>query len=206
MFTQFVLPYGFESLEPYIDMPTMLTHYMKHHAAYTVNLNAAVEKTPQLSGKDIVTLLRNLTDITSDEVRLAVRNNGGGFYNHNLYFSTLSPSGGGSPSGALADRIIHDYGSSDALKEALSKAALAHFGSGWAWLSVDGDGKLLVGSSANQDNPLMDSPAYTPILGIDVWEHAYYLKYKNLRADYVKAFWQVVDWEAVAKLYEIARI
>jgi len=205
MFQQIELKYDFKALEPYIDELTMITHYTKHHAAYTNNLNAALEKAPALAGKSIGQILTNLGAVSDDAVRTAVRNNGGGFYNHNLYFSTMSPKGGGGPEGALLKRIEADYGSADALRDKVSAAALGRFGSGWAWLETDAAGKLYVSSTPNQDNPLTDGSGHTPILGIDVWEHAYYLKYKNLRADYVKAFWNVVDWAAVARLYEAAR-
>ena len=205
MFKQIALAYDYKALEPAIDELTMITHYTKHHAAYTNNLNAALEKLPALAGKGIEDIFKNLSSITDDAVRNAVRNNGGGFYNHNLYFSTMSPSGGGDPSGALLKAVEADFGSADALREKLAAAAIGRFGSGWAWLEADSAGKLYVSSTANQDNPLMDGKGHVPILGIDVWEHAYYLKYKNLRADYVKAFWNVADWKAVAGLYEAIR-
>lgn len=205
MLKQIELTYDFKALEPHIDELTMITHYTKHHAAYTNNLNAALEKDPALAGKSIETILSDLSSISDEGLRTAIRNNGGGFYNHNLYFGTLSPNGGGNPDGALLKQINADFGGIDALKEKATAAAIGRFGSGWAWVSTDASGKLFVCSSPNQDNPLMDDKGLTPILGIDVWEHAYYLKYKNLRADYVKAFWNVVDWVAVARLYDAAR-
>ena len=201
MFLQYSLPYDFGKLEPHIDKLTMETHYTKHHAGYTNNLNAAVEKDSSLEEKSIEHILGNLDSVSDANLRTAIRNNGGGFYNHNLYFSTISPDGAKSPTGKLDDQIKKDFGSLDSLKDAMGKAALSRFGSGWAFLSVDKDGKLTVSSYPNQDNPLMDKKGITPILGIDVWEHAYYLKYKNLRGDYIKAFWNVVDWDAVGTLF-----
>lgn len=201
MFTQIELSYEFSALEPHIDTLTMETHYSKHHAAYTKNLNAAMEKASQKDQeRDIEFLLKHL-DALPEDIRTAVRNNGGGFYNHNLYFGTMAPHGGGTPTGAFASQIARDFGSFDLFKERLSATSIGRFGSGWGWLSVGDDKKLVVSSTPNQDNPLMDGSGH-PILGIDVWEHAYYLKYKNLRPDYVKAFWNVVDWKAVASLYE----
>ncbi len=203
MFKQVELKYDFNALEPHIDELTMVTHYTKHHATYTNNLNAALEKLPELSAKSIEEIFTSLGDIADEAQRNAIKNNGGGFYNHNLYFSTLSPNGGGEPEGDLAEQIRKDFGSFDALKEKLSQAAAARFGSGWAWLSAKKDGTLQVSSSPNQDNPIMESKGeWVPILGIDVWEHAYYLKYKNLRVDYVKAFFDVVDWKEVASNYK----
>ncbi len=205
MFKQIELKYNFNALEPHIDELTMNTHYSKHHAAYTNNLNSALEKLPEFSEFPIEEIFKKLSDISDPSLKAAVTNNGGGFYNHNLYFATLSPNGGGKPGGKLAEQIDKDFGSFEALKEQLSAAAAARFGSGWAWLSADKNGNLKVTSSPNQDNPLMESKGeWTPILGIDVWEHAYYLKYKNLRADYVKAFFDVVDWKEVADNYSKA--
>ncbi|MGE0074204.1 MAG: superoxide dismutase [Sphaerochaetaceae bacterium] len=204
MFTQYSLPYGYGSLEPHIDELTMVTHYTKHHAGYTNNLNAAVEKVPELSGSSIEEILGKLDSISDPAIRTAIRNNGGGYWNHNLYFSILSPEASPKPSGALLKRIDSDFGSFDRLVEQVSALAATRFGSGWAWVSVDTKGKLTASSTPNQDNPLMDGSNLTPILGIDVWEHAYYLKYKNLRVDYIKAFWQVVDWNAVTQRYEAA--
>ena len=185
------LPYAYDALEPHIDARTMEIHHSKHHAGYTSKLNAAVEGT-ELEGKDIETLLRDHSD------NGAVRNNGGGFWNHNLFWACMSPNGGGQPSGALGKAIDRDFGSFDAFKDAFAKAAATRFGSGWAWLCVN-DGKLEVCSSANQDNPLMPGVGCGghPILGLDVWEHAYYLNYQNRRPDYINAFFEVVDWNAV---------
>ena len=185
------LPYAYDALEPHIDARTMEIHHSKHHAGYTSKLNAAVEGTV-LEGKDIETLLRDHSD------NGAVRNNGGGFWNHNLFWACMSPNGGGLPSGALGEAIDRDFGTFDAFKDAFAKAATTRFGSGWAWLCVV-DGKLEVCSSANQDNPLMPGVGCGghPILGLDVWEHAYYLNYQNRRPDYINAFFEVVDWNAV---------
>ena len=185
------LPYAYDALEPHIDARTMEIHHSKHHAGYTSKLNTAVEGT-ELAGKDIETLLRDHSE------NGAVRNNGGGFWNHNLFWACMSPNGGGQPSGALGEAIDRDFGSFDAFKDAFAKAAATRFGSGWAWLCVN-DGKLEVCSSANQDNPLMPGVGCGghPILGLDVWEHAYYLNYQNRRPDYINAFFEVVDWNAV---------
>ncbi|MGN6710750.1 superoxide dismutase [Anaerocolumna jejuensis] len=205
MFKQVDLKYDFNALEPHIDELTMVTHYTKHHATYTNNLNAALEKSPELAGKSIEEIFLSLSDIADEAQRNALRNNGGGFYNHNLYFSSLSPKGGGEPDGELAEQIRKDFGSFDALKEKLSQAAAARFGSGWAWLSADKNGALQVSSSPNQDNPVMETKGeWIPILGIDVWEHAYYLKYKNLRVDYIKSFFEIIDWKEVASNYKKA--
>jgi len=202
MFKQIDLSYGYADLEPHIDELTMVTHYTKHHAGYTNNLNAAIEKDASLSGKSIEDILLNLDAIGDSAIRTAVRNNGGGFANHNLYFDTLSPKAKHAPQGKLADRITSDFGSLDALKDEISKQAAGRFGSGWAFLVAHKDGSLAVVNTPNQDTPLMEKDGGVPILGIDVWEHAYYLKYKNLRADYIKAFWSVLDWSAVEKRYE----
>lgn len=200
MYVQYQLPYSFDALEPHIDALTMETHYAKHHAAYTKNLNDAVEKAGV--HKDIRDLLSSLEDIKDSSLRSAIQNNGGGFYNHNLYFSTIGPNGTGEPTGAFAKLLEKEFGSFSAFQDKLSALAVGRFGSGWAWLSADGSGTLHLSSSPNQDNPLMEKGGHVPILGIDVWEHAYYLKYRNLRADYVKAFFQVVDWKAVSENYE----
>ena len=186
------LPYTHDALEPHIDAQTMEIHHGKHHAGYTSKLNAAIEGT-ELAGKDIETLLRDHSD------NGAVRNNGGGFWNHSLFWTSMSPNGGGAPTGALAEAIDRDFGSFENFKDAFSKAAATRFGSGWAWLCVK-DGKLEVCSSANQDNPLMPGVGCGghPILGLDVWEHAYYLNYQNRRPDYINAFFNVVDWSTVA--------
>ncbi|HPJ01427.1 MAG TPA: superoxide dismutase [Candidatus Limiplasma sp.] len=203
MFTQYQLPYAFNALEPHIDALTMETHYTKHHAGYTKNLNDAAEKAG-VSGKDISDLLSHLDSIEDESLRTAIRNNGGGFFNHNLYFSTLSPDGGEEPDGALAEAINKHFGDFNAFRDQLSKLAAGRFGSGWAWLSVDRDNKLVLSSSPNQDNPLMEGKGLIPIFGIDVWEHAYYLKYKNLRADYIKALFNVVSWRKVAENFDRA--
>ena len=186
------LPYAYDALEPHIDARTMEIHHGKHHAGYTGKLNAAIEGT-ELASKDIETLLKEHSD------NGAVRNNGGGFWNHSLFWNSMSPNGGGNPEGALAEAIDRDFGSFDNFKNEFSKAAATRFGSGWAWLCVNG-GKLEVCSSANQDNPLMPGVGCggRPILGLDVWEHAYYLNYQNRRPDYINAFFNVVDWNAVA--------
>jgi len=202
MFKQIELNYDFNALEPYIDELTMNTHYSKHHATYTNNLNTALDKLPELQGKSIEDILRNLADISDEGLRTAVRNNGGGYYNHNLYFAVLRPGGSKKPEGELAKQIEKDFGSFEALKEKLSSAALGRFGSGWVWLSANKNGDLQVSSSPNQDNPLMENGGvWVPILGIDVWEHAYYLKYKNLRGEYISAFFEVLNWDEVASNY-----
>ena len=190
------LPYAHDALEPHIDTRTMEIHHGKHHAGYTSKLNAAIEGT-ELAGKDIETLLRDHSD------NGAVRNNGGGFWNHSLFWTSMSPNGGGAPTGALAEAIDRDFGGFENFKDAFSKAAATRFGSGWAWLCVK-DGKLEVCSSANQDNPLMPGVGCGghPILGLDVWEHAYYLNYQNRRPDYINAFFNVVDWNAVGARFK----
>ena len=193
------LPYAYDALEPHIDARTMEIHHSKHHAGYTAKLNAAIEGT-EMEGKSIEALLADHSDNS------AVRNNGGGFYNHSLFWSIMSPNGGGNPSGDLAAAIESDLGGWDAFKQAFANAAATRFGSGWAWVCVK-DGKLEVCSSANQDNPLMPGVGCggTPIMGLDVWEHAYYLNYQNRRPDYIAAFFNVVDWDAVAQRYAAAR-
>lgn len=196
------LTYSEDALEPHIDARTMSIHHDKHHAGYTNNLNAALDGHADLAGKSIAELLGDL-DALPEGIRTAVRNNGGGYANHSLFWRTMSPNGGGEPTGALADAINTTFGSFGAFQEQFSTAAKTRFGSGWAWLYVDADGNLAVGSTPNQDTPLMDGN--TPILGLDVWEHAYYLNYQNRRPDYVAAFWNVVDWDAVAKEYEAAK-
>jgi Fe-Mn family superoxide dismutase len=193
------LPYAYDALEPHIDARTMEIHHGKHHAGYTNNLNAAVAGT-EMEGKSIGDLLANHSD------NAAVRNNGGGYYNHDLFWKVMSPNGGGAPTGDLAAAIDSDLGGFDAFKDAFSKAAATRFGSGWAWLCVK-DGKLEVCSSANQDNPLMPGVGCggTPILGLDVWEHAYYLNYQNRRPDYIGAFFNVINWEEVSARYAAAK-
>lgn len=192
------LQYAFDALEPHIDAKTMEIHHDKHHKGYTDKLNNAIEGTDQ-EGKTIENILTNL-----DLDNKAVRNNGGGFYNHKLFWEIMSPNGGGKPSGALADAINSAYGSFEDFKEKFSTAAKGQFGSGWAWLCVHEGGKVEVCSTPNQDNPLMPEVGCggTPILGLDVWEHAYYLNYQNRRPDYVNAFFNVIDWEEVSKRYE----
>ncbi|MBW2960208.1 superoxide dismutase [Mesonia aestuariivivens] len=196
-FEQPKLKYAFDALEPNIDKETMEIHYGKHHAGYTKKLNAAVEGT-DLDGKNIENILMNL-----DKSNTAVRNNGGGFFNHNLFWEVMSPNGGGKPTGELEKAIEEAYGSFDAFKEEFAKAAAGQFGSGWAWLCVHEGGKVEICSTPNQDNPLMPGIGCggTPILGLDVWEHAYYLKYQNKRPEYIDAFFNVVDWEEVASKY-----
>ena len=202
MFEQIKLPYTFNALEPHIDTLTMETHYTKHHAAYTKNLNDAADKAG-IAGKAIEDVLAHWKKSAAEDTKTVLRNNGGGFYNHNLYFGHLAPNAGGEPSGILADRINETFSSFASFKEQISKAAVGQFGSGWAWLAADQDGRLQIMASPNQDNPLLETEGvWQPILGIDVWEHAYYLKYKNLRADYVKEFFEVVDWNKVARNYE----
>ncbi len=202
MFKQIELNYNFNALEPHIDELTMVTHYSKHHAAYTTNLNAALEKAPELSSSSIEDVLQNLDRISDEALRTAIRNNGGGYYNHNLYFATLQPGGSKEPNGELAKQIAKDFGDYSSLKDKLASAGATRFGSGWAWLSANKKGELKVSSSPNQDNPLIEKQEdWVPILGIDVWEHAYYLKYKNLRADYIKAFFELVNWDVVAENY-----
>lgn len=203
MFEQYKLPYSYDALEPAIDALTMETHYSKHHATYTKNFNDFVEKAG-LAGKSAEEILANLDSISDSAVRNGLRNNGGGYYNHNLYFSVIAPSAGGVPKGKLAEKINSTFGSFDAFKEKISALAVGQFGSGWAWLSVTKDGELELSATSNQDNPISLGTGNTPIFAIDVWEHAYYLKYKNLRAAYVTAFFDVVNWEAVEKLYEKA--
>ena len=190
------LPYAYDALEPHIDARTMEIHHTKHHNAYTTNLNAAVTGT-DLEGKTIENILINL-----DLKNAAVRNNGGGFYNHNLFWRVMSPTGGGKPSGDLADAIDAAFGNFDEFKARFAKAGATQFGSGWAWLCVK-DGKLEVCGTPNQDNPLMPGVGCggTPILGMDVWEHAYYLNYQNRRPDYIEAFFNVINWTEVARLY-----
>lgn len=198
-FTLPELPYAFNALEPHIDARTMEIHHGKHHAAYTANLNKALEGTEH-ANSSIEDILANIS-----KHPMAVRNNGGGYYNHNLFWTILAPNAGGAPTGALAEAINQAFGSFDKLKEEFNSAATTRFGSGWAWLVVV-DGSLKVSSTPNQDNPLMDVADVkgTPILGLDVWEHAYYLNYQNRRPDYIGAFWNLVNWKQVAQNYEAA--
>jgi superoxide dismutase len=201
MFEQVKLDYDFNALEPYIDTLTMETHYGKHHATYTKNFNEAVDKAG-LSNKSIEEILSSLSSISDESLRNALQNNGGGYYNHNLYFSIMSPKKNTKPNLSLEEAIERDFGSLNKLIETLQNLAMGQFGSGWAFLSTDKGGKLYATKAANQNNPLMEEGKHTPILGIDVWEHAYYLKYKNLRGDYVKNFFEVLDWEKVSENYE----
>ena len=198
-FTFEPLPYAYDALEPYIDRLTVEIHYSRHHRAYYDNFIKAIQGT-EMEKMSFGEIFGNIS-----KHPVAVRNNGGGYYNHNLYFSHLSPNGAHAPSGNLEKQILKDFGSFEALKDALSKAASTRFGSGWAFLSVKKDGSLSVSSTPNQDNPLMDKNGLVPILGLDVWEHAYYLKYQNRRPDYIAAFWNVVNWGEVAKLYAAAK-
>jgi Fe-Mn family superoxide dismutase len=193
------LPYAFDALEPNIDAKTMEIHHDRHHQAYVTNLNAAIEGT-DLGSMSIDELCKNLDRVPEDK-RTAVRNNGGGHWNHSFFWKIMGPNGGGQPTGDLLKAINDSFGSVDAMKEQFNKAAAGRFGSGWAWLVVDPNGKLAITSTPNQDNPLMDGSG-TPLLGVDVWEHAYYLKYQNKRPDYVSAWWNTVDWNAVAENFK----
>ena len=189
------LPYAFDALEPHIDKQTMEIHHGKHHAAYVNNLNAALEKHPELAGKSAEDLIKDLNAVP-EAIRTAVRNNGGGHVNHTMFWQIMGPGAGGAPSGKLGDAINSAFGSFDAFKDMIQKAGATRFGSGWAWL-VEANGKLAVESTANQDNPMMEGKK--AIMGVDVWEHAYYLKYQNRRPDYLAAWWNVVNWNEVAK-------
>lgn len=191
------LPYAYDALEPYIDARTMEIHHTKHHQAYITNLNGAIEKHPELATKSLEDLLRDLNAVPED-IRTVVRNHGGGTWNHSLFWVIMSPKGGGAPSGELAKAIEAAFGSFDAFKAEFEKAANGRFGSGWAWLVLR-QGQLAVVSTANQDNPL--SEGMIPLMGIDVWEHAYYLKYQNRRAEYVSNWWNVVNWDEVARRF-----
>jgi Fe-Mn family superoxide dismutase len=201
------LPYGFDALEPHIDARTMEIHHGKHHNAYVTKLNAALEGHADLTSKSIDDLVTDV-DSLPDSIRQAVINNGGGHWNHTLFWQVMSPNGGGQPNGALADAVNSAFGGFDQFKEKFGTAAATRFGSGWAWLGVKGDGSLCVCSTPNQNNPLMahhaDCPC-RPILGLDVWEHAYYLKYQNRRPDYISAWWNVVNWDEVAARFAQAR-
>lgn len=192
------LPYAYDALEPHIDARTMEIHHTKHHNTYVTTLNGAIEKTPELAGKSLEELLSDLNEVP-ESVRTVVRNHGGGTYNHNLFWEIMGPNAGGTPSGELAKAIDSAFSSFDAFKEEFTKSATTRFGSGWAWL-VKKDSGLAVVSTPNQDSSLSDG--LTPILGIDVWEHAYYLKYQNRRPDYITAWWNVVNWDAVAEKYK----
>ena len=197
------LPYTFDALEPHIDARTMEIHHDKHHAAYVNNLNGALEGHEDLQEKSALSLIKDLNDVPED-IRGAVRNNGGGHVNHSMFWSSMSAEGGSTPDGKLGEDIDAAFGSFDTFKGEFKKAGMTRFGSGWAWLAVTGDGSLTVTSTANQDNPV--SEGLIPLLGLDVWEHAYYLKYQNLRGDYIDAFWNVVDWGHVKSAYTNVRI
>ncbi len=198
-FTLPALPYAFDALEPHIDARTMEIHHDKHHATYVTNLNKALENSPELASMSIEDLMRNM-DKVPEAARTAVRNNGGGHYNHSLFWKLMGPNGSGAPTGELAAAIDKAFGSFDAFKEKFNAAGTTRFGSGWAWLVADANGGLTVASTPNQDNPLMEG--HHPILGCDVWEHAYYLKYQNRRPDYLAAWWNTVNWDEVARRYE----
>jgi len=195
------LGFAFNALEPHIDAKTMEIHHGKHHAGYVSKLNAALESAPALADYDVDELLRNLASVP-ESIRTAVRNNGGGHSNHSLFWTLLSPQGGGDPVGKLGQAISSTFGSLDAFKKQFSEAAASRFGSGWAWLSVDRFGKLVISSTPNQDSPVIDG--LSPVLGLDVWEHAYYLTYQNRRPDYIAAFWNVVSWKQANEYYQAA--
>ncbi|MCH0434906.1 superoxide dismutase, partial [Enterococcus faecium] len=192
------LPYAYDALEPYIDEETMHLHHDKHHNTYVTNLNAAIEKYPELGEKTIEELLSDMDAIPTD-IKTAVRNNGGGHANHSFFWEIMAPNAGGEPTGEIKEAINEAFGDFSSFKEEFKKAAAGRFGSGWAWLVME-NGKLAITSTANQDSPLMEGK--TPILGLDVWEHAYYLKYKNVRPDYIAAFWNVINWDEVNKRFE----
>ncbi|SDW68868.1 superoxide dismutase [Paenibacillus sp. CF384] len=196
------LPYANNALEPHIDETTMMIHHDRHHNAYVTNLNAALESAPELASKSIEDLIADLNSVP-EAIRTAVRNNGGGHANHSLFWETIGPNAGGAPTGAIADAIASELGGFDQFKADFAKAAATRFGSGWAWLALSQDGKLKVYSLPNQDSPIMEGD--TPLLGLDVWEHAYYLNYQNKRPDYIAAFWNVVNWSEVGKRYDAAK-
>lgn len=193
------LKYDYNALEPYIDKITMEIHHTKHHAAYINNLNAALEKHPELENKKLEELLKDINSVPED-IRVAVRNNGGGHYNHSMFWNLMGVNKGGEPKGKVKEEINKVFGSFDKFKEDFGKAATTRFGSGWAWLIINKDGELQIVSTPNQDNPISDGNI--PVLGLDVWEHAYYLKYQNKRPDYIEAWWKVVDWDEVERLYK----
>ncbi|WP_430603293.1 superoxide dismutase [Fe] [Enterococcus sp. DIV0724b] len=195
------LPYAYEALEPYIDVETMHLHHDKHHNTYVTNLNAAIDKHPELGTKSVEDLIADMDSIPED-IRTAVRNNGGGHANHSFFWEIMAPNAGGAPTGDIKDAIDATFGSFDKLKEEFKAAATGRFGSGWAWLVLN-NGKLEITSTPNQDSPLMDGK--TPVLGLDVWEHAYYLNYKNVRPDYIDAFWNLVNWDEVNKRFAAAK-
>ncbi len=196
------LPYAYDALEPTIDKETMTLHHDKHHAAYVNNLNAAIEKHPELAGKSVEELIKNLNAVPED-IRGAVRNNGGGHINHSMFWTIMGPNAGGDPKGALGDAIKGTFGDVETFKTQFNDAGVKQFGSGWAWLVFTADGKLQITSTPNQDNPM--SAGQYPVMGNDVWEHAYYLKYQNRRPDYLKAWWNVVNWDAVAKRFDAGK-
>ncbi|KJD45645.1 superoxide dismutase [Paenibacillus terrae] len=196
------LPYAKDALEPHIDALTVEIHHDRHHNTYVTNLNAALESAPELQNKSLEDLISNL-DSVPESIRTAVRNNGGGHHNHSLFWEVIGPNGGGQPTGAIAEAISNELGGYDKFKEDFTKAATTRFGSGWAWLVVGKDGKLAITSTPNQDSPL--SEGLTPVLGLDVWEHAYYLKYQNKRPDYIAAFYNVINWDEVNKRYAAAK-
>ncbi len=196
------LPYAYDALEPYVDQRTMEIHHQKHHAAYIAKLNAALEAHPDLQEKSVEELLKNLSDLP-ESIQTAVRNNGGGHYNHTIFWNIMGPNAGGDPVGNLASDIDSKFGSFAAFKEEFSGAAANRFGSGWAWLVLDASGGLAVMSSPNQDNPVSED--YKPLMGLDVWEHAYYLKYQNRRPEYIENWWNVVNWPVVAERYDSLR-
>ncbi|WP_046216356.1 superoxide dismutase [Paenibacillus wulumuqiensis] len=196
------LPYPNNALEPHIDEQTMMIHHDRHHNTYVTNLNAALESAPELQSKSLDELISDLNSVP-ENIRTAVRNNGGGHHNHSLFWEVIGPDAGGAPTGELAAAIDSELGGFDKFKEDFAKAATTRFGSGWAWLVVGKDGKLAITSTANQDSPVMEG--LTPLLGLDVWEHAYYLKYQNKRPDYISAFWNVVNWDAVNARYTAAK-
>ncbi|EHS59261.1 superoxide dismutase [Paenibacillus sp. Aloe-11] len=196
------LPYAKDALEPHIDALTVEIHHDRHHNTYVTNLNAALESAPELQSKSLEDLISNL-DSVPEGIRTAVRNNGGGHHNHSLFWEVIGPNGGGQPTGAIADAINNELGGYDKFKEDFTKAATTRFGSGWAWLVVGKDSKLAITSTPNQDSPLFEG--LTPVLGLDVWEHAYYLKYQNKRPDYIAAFYNVINWDEVNKRYAAAK-
>ena len=196
------LPYAYDALEPFFDEATMKLHHDKHHATYVANLNAAIDKHPELADKSALELVKDLASVP-DDIRTAVQNNGGGHVNHSFFWEILASNAGGAPTGAIGEAIVAKFGDFDAFKETFKTAATGRFGSGWAWLVVDASGELKVTSTANQDNPITDCE--TPVLGLDVWEHAYYLKYHNVRPDYIAAFFELVNWDKVNELYAAAK-
>ena len=196
------LPYDYSALEPHIDARTMEIHHSKHHQTYITNLNNALEKAPELQNKNLDELLRDLNAVP-ESIRTTVRNNGGGHWNHSMFWVIMAPNAGGEPTGGIADAIKSSFGDFTKMKEQFNAAAMGRFGSGWAWVTADRSGKLAIESTPNQDTPVMEGRS--PVMGVDVWEHAYYLKYQNRRADYVAAWWNVVNWPEVNKRYEAVR-